>query len=158
MAAEFAAFVRQLRAHAGFDAVESETHVRPNQLRLLGRVPPAELERWRTFLRRFLALGDQVPWKADVSKYVFLRDGALVYAWRIVVQGEGLAAHAEALGAQVLPPAAPAASRGPVQVTEMPLVGVSPDRNNPAGTGRGAHDPDRASVGPLAAVRLQSGG
>ncbi len=150
--------VAALRAKVGFEVVaQSET---PGQLRLLGRIPDDRLglngNNWKIVMWRLLeAMELGRPWKVDLSKSYFIKKETkrMVYAWRILLQGEGLAAHyADVVNLIKTSPSARA------EVMEIPLGGVDADRNNTAGGRRGAGPSGTVKVGPEAAALKRQGG
>lgn len=146
-----------LRKKVGFEVVShNET---PGQLRILGRIP-GDLgglngNNWKILKYRLLTAMEDRPWKVDISKTYFIKKETkkLVYAWRILLQGADIAQHyADILN---LVTTSPKSARA--EVTEIPLAGSSPDRNNTAGGRRGAGPAGTVLVGPMA-VRAKSMG
>jgi hypothetical protein len=80
----------------------------------------------------------------DISKQYFLRNERVLFGWRLIFQGEGVAEH--------LPKICEAVSNAPrakAVVEEQPLAGARGDRNAPRG-GKGAQGVLGAVVGPMA--------
>lgn len=147
-----------LRKKVGFEVV-SDTET-PNQLRVLGRIPEDSLglngNNWKIVTYRLLKAMDSRPWKVDVSKSYFIKKetGKLVFAWRILLQGDGIAQHyADVINLIDTSPSAR------VEVTEIPLGGGNEGgRNNTAGGRRGAGPMGSIPTGPLAVRNKQMGG
>lgn len=144
-----------LRRKVGFEVVsQAET---PNQLRILGRIPTDRLGlnegNWKIVKYRLLKAMEQRPWKVDLSKSYFIKKETdkMVFAWRILLQGEDIAQHyADVINIiQSSPPAR-------AEVMEIPLVGNS--RNDTAGGKRGAGPAGTVPVGPLAVAQKARGG
>lgn len=58
-----------------------------SQLRLTARVPPNSSAQWTLCRHQLLLRAAVAPWKADISKMYFVRDGRQFYIWRIIFQG-----------------------------------------------------------------------
>lgn len=149
--------VRAMNQKAGFELVDHS--VSSSQLRLLGRVPldraGLNMNNWLLVIRQLLLHSRKAAWKTDISKDYFLlgTTDKVVYAWRIILQGDSIEAHLGAITQLVA--AAPPSSRS--EVTEMPLPGVSADRNSTVGGRRGAGPVDHVPIGPLAVHAKQMG-
>jgi hypothetical protein len=147
--------LRALNQRAGFELVDKSGT--PSQLRLIGRVPldreGRNMNNWLLVLRELLTRSASAPWKADISKHYFLMAGKVVYAWRIILQGEAIETHLAEVTALVN--AAPQTSR--TEVAEMPLAGVGPDRNSTVGGKRGAGSVGGVPIGPAAVYSKQMG-
>ena len=147
-------FIHILKARAGFEMVNHQES--PNQLRILGRVRKPALGGWLLVVNQLKQVEMGAVWGIDISKPYFPRGSKLVFAWRIILQGEGIAQYYAAI-AQVVKNS----PRARVTVDEVALMGASADRNAPSvgNRGKGAQSSLKASVGPfaLAALQQQSG-
>jgi hypothetical protein len=148
-----------LRKKAGFEVV-SHNDANPNQLRILGRVPEdrggLNMNNWKILMYRLYLAMEGQPWKVDFSKSYFIKAESkkLVFAWRVILQGEGLTQHyADIVNLITTSPIS-----APTVVTEMPLVGVSADRNSTEGGKRGAGVFGKVLTGPLAVNAKNMGG
>lgn len=148
-----------MRKKAGFEVV-SHNDDNPGQLRMLGRVPEdragLNMNNWKIMMYRLYTAMKNRPWKVDFSKSYFIQDRTekLVFAWRVIFQGENLAAHYAEITHLIA--TAPIPSRA--EVTEMPLTGVSADRNSTEGGRRGAGKFGSVLTGPLAVQAKRNGG
>ncbi len=120
-----------LKKSSGFSVLSStET---PSQLRLVGRVPNdkdgTSLKNWHAVIAALLQLTD-LGWQVDVSKNYFLREGALVYAWRLIFQGDKLSENYDSIVQSII------VATPRRELTEYPLNAPA-NRNVPA-NGRGA--------------------
>lgn len=146
-----------LRKRVGFEAVtQNQT---PNQLRLLGRIPADALglngNNWKIIKRLLLKAMKERPWTVDISKSYFIQEETdkLVYAWRILFQGENIAQHyADITNLIATAPSAQA------EVMEIPYGGVDANRNSTAGGRRGAGPAGTVPVGPMAVQQKLMGG
>lgn len=148
-----------LRAKTGFEVV-SHNDANPHQLRLVGRVPADQgglnMNNWKILMYRLYLAMEQRPWKVDFSKSYFIQERTkkLVFAWRVIFQGEHLGQHF----ADIVQLITTSPNTARADVTEMPLVGVSADRNSTAGGKRGAGLFGKVLTGPLAANAKNMGG
>lgn len=148
-----------LRKKTGFEVV-SVGEPTPHQLRVLGRVldDPAGLNmnNWKILMHRLYTAMTDRPWKVDISKSYFLYEATakLVFAWRLIFQGQNIADHYNEMTELVL--TAPASVRA--DVTEMVLSGASADRNSTHGGRRGAGLMGKVVVGPMAVAQKMRGG
>ena len=146
------------------DARTPEAYVQetPNQIRIMGRIrsdgTTAAMSHWRLIMHALLTRAGTpgVAWKADLSKSYFPRGPKMVFAWRILLQGENIAGSLQEIG-QVISGVPQAAN---VEVTEIALPGVGRANRNVGVNGKGAGLMGSAMVGPaaLAASRRQGGG
>lgn len=116
---EEATYLKALMQHAGLHAISSELNA-AKQLRIMGRVPPDAMYKWKAFLQYALLAQAAATWKIDLSKSYFLRGEDVVYAWRVIVQnpsGDFLRA------VEDMPTPA-------VEIMEVALPGVAIDRNS----------------------------
>ena len=150
-----------LRKVCGFEMV-SETEG-PKQLRAIGRILADRVgrneENWKIVMYRLLSAMENRPWKADLSKWYFIKleTKKLVHARRVILQGENIARHYEDI-THIILSSPPARTPEISENWEIPLAGVSADRNNSAGGRRGAGPTDKVAVGPLAVNRQKMGG
>jgi len=57
------------------------------RIRLIGSVALEETTFWLQKVTQLLRLAADESWSLDISKYYFLRGDALIFGWRIIVQG-----------------------------------------------------------------------
>lgn len=139
-----------------FQVVGTPT-VSATQLRFIGRLPRnLGIQQWLVLMDTMYERHETASWKVDISKSYFKRttDRRLVYAWRFIFQGERLGDRLDEIVATIN--GVPLAARQ--EVMEMPLVGASPDRNNPSANGRGAGGVFNTPTGPAAIQRRNMGG
>jgi len=146
-----------LRKKAGFEVVSHNESA--NQLRLLGRIPDDAFglnsNNWKIVKYRLLEVMEDRSWKVDLSKSYFIKKETkkMVFAWRVLFQGEGIANHYEEIAHLI--EFSPSARS---EVLEVPLPGAGADRNNTAGGRRGAGPVGTVPVGPMALQRKMMGG
>lgn len=145
-----AEFVRLLKMRGGFELVNHNSTV--NQVRILGRVPKESMNSWLVIIHQLLKLSESSSWSADISKQYFLRQGRVLFGWRVILQGENVEGY---MG--VLCEAVSNAPRPKVILEEQRLYGASPDRNAPRG-GKGAQGVLTAVVGPMAIAQQRAMG
>jgi hypothetical protein len=157
MAASSSTVFAVLRAKVGFEVVSKNESA--SQLWMLGRIPDDTQglngNNWKIVMWRLLQAMKNRPWKADLSKDYFIKEetGKLVFAWRVILQGTDIAKHyADIANIIQTSPSARA------EVMEIPLAGVSADRNNTAGGRRGAGPAGTVAVGPMAVQQKMRGG
>lgn len=147
--------VRALNQRAGFELVEQS--LSPSQVRMLGRVPldrgGLNMNNWLIVIRQLLLHSRKAAWKTDISKDYFLLGDKVVYAWRLILQADVIDTHLAEITQLIN--ASPPTNRS--EVTEMPLPGVTADRNSMAGGRRGAGPVDRVLLGPAAVHAKQMG-
>lgn len=100
---------------------ENET---PSQLRISGRCP---LDRWAFFgpvIHRLISVSDVPgnPWTCDVSKKYIIHNDKLLYTWRLIFQGAGLAEQYPNITQTILNAPQP----GRVELTSQLLPGYKP--------------------------------
>ena len=133
----------------------------PGQIRIIGRIrsdgTSASMDNWllvmNSLFKRMESQG--VAWKVDISKWYFNRGGKIVFAWRILLQGENIKSRL----AEILTVVnnSPVTSRAEVQ--EIALPGVGRANRNVNQNGRGAGLAGKTAVGPMAiAAMLQNRG
>lgn len=126
-------------ASKGYDVVSH--NVLPSQLRILGRVNNDRQGVWVATMDRILAQAEkQTDWSVDLSKTYFRRGGRIVFAWRIIVQGEDVL---DNLGGLTM--AVSTATPEPARVTEQALVGLRASRDRLV-NGKGAQNALRATT------------
>jgi hypothetical protein len=139
---------------SGFQVVGEPT-ADENQLRVIGRLPRNKgVQAWLLVVNALLARSEAAPWKIDVSKQYFRRQGHVVYGWRLIVRTESLSADMPDIIRTIATAPRPAQE----EVTEMPLIGSSANRNDTTATGKGAGYSGKVAVGQFAAGRLRGGG
>jgi len=143
--------VQLLRARAGYETVNHQ--LSPNQLRLLGRVRKPAVDGWLLVVRNLVMA--EAPWHIDISRHYFPRGGKLVYAWRIILQGESVEQHFHHVAQTVAN-----SPRAHTIIEEQALPGARRDRNIPSisNRGKGAQGSLKATVGPFALAALQQQG
>jgi hypothetical protein len=146
-----------LHRRAGFEMVNHT--LAPTRLRILGRLPldraGMNMSNWKVLMERLLTAAEQGrPWSVDLSKSYFKKGGRIVYAWRVIFQGDAIETHlTDIINVVKTSPGA----RIP-EPTEVRLYGLPQDRNNTAGGKAGAGPVGSVAVGPLAAARKNMGG
>lgn len=135
--------LQALHARGGFECIEQAEA--ENQVRLLGRVPMAGTSNWLLIVHQLLSRMTSEPWKVDISKNYFHRAGKVVFAWRLIFQGTGIANQYGSISGAIA--GTPSSNRS--ETMEQPLVGASSLRMETR-NGKGA-----SSVGtaPLIATR-----
>jgi hypothetical protein len=146
-----------LHRRAGFEMVAHT--LAPTRLRILGRLPldrqGMNMSNWKVLMERLLTASEQGrPWSVDLSKNYFKKGGRIVYAWRVIFQGDAIAMHLTDI-INVVKTSPGARIPEPEFVT---LHGLPPDRNNTAGGKAGAGPVGSVAVGPMAAMRKNLGG
>jgi hypothetical protein len=148
---------KALTKRTGFEVVQPTES--PNQLRIVGRLPPDALSlnknNYVILAHRLLAAMEERPWKVDISEWYLIKPETkrLVKAQRLIFQGELIArCYDDIINVISTSPTAR------VDVTEVPLAGVSPDRNNTSGGRRGAGPMGSVAVGAAALRIKQMGG
>lgn len=125
-----------LQQKAGFEVVEVSEG--PKQLRIIGRVHTNYVSQWKLAMHHLLTKEQESAWKVDISKKYFLRNDNVFYGWRLIIQAENVPAHYAGI-IQALQ-----ITSGGNEVTEVPLIGASSNRNT------------RTNVGPIGKVPLGS--
>lgn len=117
----------------GFEVVDARPT--PNQLRIVGRVPPNASSQWVLIVHRLLTVSEKAGWSVDISRHYFLRAAGnqkkLFYAWRLIFQAQDIALYLNDV--MEIINSAPRPAR--VELQEFPLSGHS--RNH--GNGKGAY-------------------
>jgi hypothetical protein len=148
--------INVLAAKARFEAVDVAEQ--PNQIRILGRVrqdgTSTTMDNWLLMMNSIAEREEQpgCKWKVDISRKYFRRAGKLIFAWRLIIQGEELSVLLQEVIAAAQ--GAPLSSRN--EVTEVPL-GARGDRNALV-RGKGAGASGTVPVGPWALQGLRGGG
>lgn len=123
-----------LRSKFGFEAKDVRSTSK-QQLRILGRLPNNRMGDWLVGMHHVFLRMEHTPWAVDISKSYFIRNGKIVFAWRLIFQSQ------ESVE-KYLPDicnafeGAPRGTQG--QVMEVPLVGASPLRSRRSAGGKGA--------------------
>lgn len=148
-----------MQKKAGFEAV-SVSEPSPNQIRALGRIPEdvggMNMGNWKILMYRLYTVMAERAWKVDISKSYFIKEETkkLVFAWRVILQGENLTQHLPEI-IQIIQ-ASPVSARA--EVTEIPLAGAASNRGKVTGGRRGAGPSSQTLVGPAAAQAKLMGG
>ena len=58
------------------------------QLRVTGRVSPKDAGAWKATMQLLLDRDEGDGWRVDISRFYFLRNDKLFYAWRVIFQGD----------------------------------------------------------------------
>lgn len=141
--------LHRLQVRGGFEAVNHST--KNTQLRILGRVPPQSMDGWLIIVQRLLMASGKSNWTVDISKPYFLKNGKVVYGWRLIFQGEEIWNQLDDIAQLIFN-----SPRPKKILDEQPLPGVSGDRNVPSASGKGAQGVLRAAVGPVAVAQARS--
>lgn len=144
-----------LRAKCQYEVVSAEE--KESQVRLVGRIKEGQtttpMKNWLLLLHHLLS-NQGAAWKVDASKYYFLSGGRLVFGWRLLFQGAGIASQYGEIAAVI----GSAPFDNSVEVTSVRLGGVDADRNAGGVGRRGASPIDKAVVGPMALSARMRGG
>lgn len=135
-----------LYQRAGYESVDNK--VTATQVRFFGRVRQANMPMWLAIMKDLLLASEGAPWSIDLSRQYFLRGDKLYFGWRIILQGENIQQHMQAVAAVVQASTPPA----PRQADEVRLH--APPNRNALRNGRGAQPTERAIVGPLAKANM----
>jgi len=139
--------LNQLHTRGGFELVNQSTT--ETQARLMGRVHRNAMGAWLILVQNLLLRSGQ-GWSVDISKQYFLRDGRVVYAWRLIFQGKELERAMPDICQTIIN-----APRAKSVIEEQPLVGARANRNAPNAKGKGAQGVLTAAVGPMAVAQAQ---
>jgi hypothetical protein len=144
-----------LQRKAGFEAVSHTPSA--TRLRVMGRLPidraGMNMANWKVLMDRlFVAMERGRPWTVDISKMYFRKGGKLVYAWRLLFQGDNIEGHFKDIINVIQ--TSPGAARP--EPEEVKLYGRQ--SNDTSGGKRGAQPVLSAVVGPMAAARKNMGG
>lgn len=120
---------KALRVKCGFEVTDLNEGV--NQVRILGRVPTNRMPDW-LFVLDSIDTVSGGAWTCDLSKKYFRKQGRLVYAWRLIFQGDGVAAYIDNIVSAVNG----AARSSRQELDEFPLIGADPSRNDPLVPGK----------------------
>ena len=123
--------VGALARRFGFEVRKKD--VRSNQLRLLGRVPPAQARNWVVFRKHMLEMSMRKEWTYDGSRQDILRGGALVWGWRLIFQHDALESYFPEIVDVIN-----SCPRAKFEVEEQPLPGVTGQRRIMNARGKGA--------------------
>lgn len=140
--------VKALNGRCGFEVVDGSS--RPDQIRMLGRVPKNHQAFWLLVAQNILTVSAASggKWSCDISKQLLLREGTIKYAWRLIIQAKNVAT----MNADIVKSILTAPRPANVQIEEMLLPGYKPgqSRNEYNESGRGAAEITKAVVGPMA--------
>jgi hypothetical protein len=131
----------------------------PNQIRIIGRIrsdgTTANMANWLLLMNALFERAEKpgVTWKADISKWYFRRGGKIVFAWRVLLQGDAIAERITEITTVVN--SSPVTSRA--EVEEIALPGVGRANRNTNQNGRGAGYAGKVAVGPMAIAALVAG-
>lgn len=123
--------LQALNRRFGFETVTQS--VGTKQLRVVGRVGADHKRNWLVGIQHLLTQEQSRPWSVDISRQYFLRNGVVVWGWRLIFQHEDL----EALYADVIS-AINNAPRARFEVEEQALPGVSGQRHTMTSKGKGS--------------------
>lgn len=141
---------KPMLARGGFETVKFSST--DKQVRILGRVPQQAMPAWRMVMQNLLTVSlQQDAWSVDISKNYFLRDKSVIYAWRVLFQGDMSPATLQAIAGTISKSPRPLAS-----LDEQPLPGRNTHRRSYA-NGKGAAPTGRALVGPAAVHSVSRG-
>jgi hypothetical protein len=130
------------------------------QIRIIGRLvsngTTASMNNWLLIMDALMTRMEQpgVTWKVDISKWYFKRGGRIVFAWRILLQGEAIQSKITEITTVVTGSAVSSRS----EVTEIALPGVGRANRNENSNGRGAGLSGKVAVGPMAIAALMGKG
>ena len=144
--------INALSRKVGFEVVnKSVTH---DQVRLQGRIPSSKVSAWvHSVVTHLSSVSKKSDWDIDLSKHYFDVDGQTRYAWRIILQGDGIAKHYSGIASAVL-----SAKVANTEIMETSLH-VSSTRNDPRfAQGRGASVFGQAVIGATAKASMGRGG
>jgi hypothetical protein len=150
--------INVLAAKARFEPVD--INEQPKQIRILGRVrtdgPPTAMENWLLMMLAIAKREEQpgTGWKIDISRKYFPRGPKLIFAWRLIIQGENLE---EQLKEIIMAAQGAPMSNRPSETMEIALPGVRGDRNAMK-NGKGAGLSGRVLAGPAAIQQMRNGG
>lgn len=133
--------VKVLKVKAGFEVVNKMAT--DNRIQLYGRVP-GSAERMLAALFVLLQLDAQSEISCDLSRQYILKNGKMVYRWRLIFQTPEIATRIKDIVRVVNGAPTPQAS-----LEEFPLPGVTGDRGA-LKNGKGAQHLGGARVGPAA--------
>jgi hypothetical protein len=151
--------INVLASRAKFEPVEVDE--KPTQIRMLGRVRTdahaSAMDNWLAMMNAIAEREEHegCTWKVDISRKYFRRNGRLIFAWRLIIQGENLEASLPELVAAAQSTAAVAKSYR--ELDEIPLPGVRGDRNAHI-NGKGAGATGKVLTGPMAVQAALRGG
>lgn len=140
--------------------IDRFVQVTPKQIRIVGRIrdggTTAAMSNWFLIMNALLERMEKpgVTWKADISKWYFRRGGKIIFAWRILLQGDEVSSRLTEILAVVN--GAPVTNRS--EVTEIALPGVGRASRNSNVNGKGAGYAGKVPVGPMAVAMLKNGG
>jgi hypothetical protein len=131
----------------------------PKQIRIIGRIRPdgtsAAMNNWLLIMSSLFERMEKpgVTWKADISKWYFRRNGRIVFAWRILLQGEDIKSRLT----EILQAVNNSPISSKAEVEEIPLPGVGRANRNVSHNGKGAGLSGKVAVGPMAIATMMAG-
>lgn len=135
---------RALHSKCGFE-VRTANDDNPRQLRMLGRAPKERMGDMLLLVNTLKMAEEQgAKWTCDISKMYLRRNGKVLYAWRFIFQAEDVSQQINDIIRAVSK--APKSSRR--ELEEVPLIGVSADRNAQGANGKGAGFLGQIKIGP----------
>lgn len=142
-----------LQVRTGFEAIDVARA--PNQIRITGRVPPNGSSPWILLVHHLLLACEHTVWKADISRYYFLRQmengqKRLFYTWRVILQGQQIEQHLPAIAQAVKNAPRPAR----VELQEFPLAGAQREHAN----GKGVYSAETTPMVAHIAATARMGG
>ena len=141
-----------LSGRCGFETLDEQAS--PDQLRLVGRVPPNAASHWVLIIHKLLVTAERTPWKVDVSRFYYTRvvgqnQKKLFYSWRLIFQGKDIVSHLQGIMQTIND--APRPVR--VELQEHPLHGAQRNHVNGKGAYAAETSPLVASVAAAARAR-----
>jgi hypothetical protein len=100
---------------------------------VVGRVGPDHKRNWVVGIQHLLVQEQSKPWNVDISRQYFLRNGVVVWGWRLIFQHEDI----EAMCGDIIKVIA-AAPRARFEVEEQALPGVTGPRHTMTARGKGS--------------------
>lgn len=73
-----------LKARCGIEF--REVHATDKQIRIVARLEHDKVKTFLDIVSSLLTASSKSSWKLDVSKHYFLKEGALVFSWRLIFQ------------------------------------------------------------------------
>jgi hypothetical protein len=120
-----------LHTRFGFETVNQ--NVGQRQVRVVGRIAPEYRRNWVVGIQHLLSQEQNRPWSVDISRQYFLRNGVVVWGWRLIFQHEDIAGMCADIIATISN-----APRARFEVEEQALPGVTGQRTMMTSGGKGA--------------------
>jgi len=106
----------------------------PKQLRVLFRLPEAQMRQWLVVMHHLFTHEQQASWSLDISKKYFLLSGRTVQGWRIIIRDDNLDKALDSITSVV-----GSSPNARFQLDQVPLMGRhGGDRNAINARGKGA--------------------